>query len=265
MTAIQQLYPVYQEHLLVFLLVLTRVSGLVIAAPLLSSRSAPLRVRAFLAIALAMIIAPLQWGTLSDVPRSLVGMVVLLAAEFVVGLSVGLAMTILLSGVQVTGQLVSQISGLQLADVFDPTFETNVPVFSQLLDLIALAVFVSFGGQRQVLGALLDSFQWSPAGRSFPSEQLFQVAIDLVTQSFVIGIRIAAPVMVALLLAILILALISRTLPQLNVLGLGFSLNSMVTMATLAATLGTLGWIFQEYVDAAFDSLRSALVASPPT
>lgn len=262
MAVIQQLY---QNQLLVFVVVLTRISGLVISAPLLSSRSAPLRVRALLAIALALLVTPMQWGISIDAPGNLLGLTVILSRELVIGVAVGLAITILFSGIQLTGQLVSQMSGLQLADIFDPTFETNVPIFSQLLDLIALAVFMSFGGQRRVMEALLDSFQWSPPGRSFPTRQLLEVAVDLVTQSFVIGIRIAAPVMVALLLAILILALISRTLPQLNVLALGFSVNSMVTMATLAATLGTLGWIFQEYIDGTLESLRSAFAASPPT
>ena len=80
------------------------------------------------------------------------------------GLALGLAVMILLSGMQLAGQVISQMSGMSLADVANPTFDTSVPIFSQILEMLALAIFFLVGGHRQVIDALLGSFAWMPPG-----------------------------------------------------------------------------------------------------
>ena len=255
------LLALYQHQLLVFLLVLTRVSGVVMTAPLLSGQTAPMRLRAFLAIGLSALVTPLAAGEVffESEPHSLIDLTILAAGELVVGLSLGLGVTILFAGLQVTGQIAGQMSGMQLADIFDPGFDTSVPLFSKLLDLVTLAVFLAIGGHRQVLGALLDTFAWMPPGEARFSEGLLSLLTDLTTQSFVLGLRAAAPVMVALLLAILVLGLISRTLPQLNVMAVGFNFNSLVMLATLLMSLGAIAWVFQEQATLALETIRAAL------
>ncbi len=79
-----------------------------------------------------------------------------------IGLVLGLGIKILLAGIQLAGQIISQLSGLALADVFQPNLGTTVPVFSQLLLYVTLAVFVVLGGHRMVMAALLDTFAVLP-------------------------------------------------------------------------------------------------------
>src|SRR5262249_17382331 len=82
---------------------------------------------------------------------------------------------------------------------------------------------------------------------------------NLLTQSFVLGIRAAAPAMVALLLSTLVLGFISRTLPQLHILAFGFSLSALVTFCTLAVSLGTMAWIFQQQIGPAVEIVLDGL------
>jgi len=171
---------------------------------------------------------------------------VLLAREAIVGLALGLAVLILLSGMQLAGQIISQISGLSLADVVNPTFDTSVPIFSHLLELLALAIFFLVGGHREVLSSLLRSFDAMPPGQGRLPDNLVQALSQITSQSFEVGIRASAPVMVALVIATLIVALISRTLPQLNAVAVGLNFNSLIVLGVMAFCLGSAAWVFQE-------------------
>jgi flagellar biosynthetic protein FliR len=250
----------YFQQIYLFVLVLTRISGLVMTAPIFGSVVIPLRVRAFLAVALAAMITPMQAVHELPLPQNLMGLLVLLGREAALGLALGLAVMILFSGLQLAGQLIGQISGMSLAEVVDPSFGISVPVFAQLLDVIAMSIFLLIGGHRHVLRALLDTFrQRPPGGDDWPGGIV--EALSIITgESFVVGLRAGAPVMVALLLAVLILGLISRTLPQLNVLAVGFSVNAVVLLMTLAFALGTLSWVVQQRADWAIDSVHQALI-----
>ena len=105
-----------------------------------------------LALALAVLITPLQTQPLARPPQTLVDFALLVAGDALVGLTIGVGITILFSGVQVAGQVISQMSGVQIADVYNPGFDANVPVFSQLLFYVSLGVFVIIDGHRRRSG-----------------------------------------------------------------------------------------------------------------
>lgn len=249
------------EKFLLFTLVLTRVSGLTMTAPIYGTKEVPIQVRVLLAVALALLITPTQWDAAVEYPGTTIHYLVFVAGELLVGLCLGLGILILFSGMQLAGQMIGRVGGLMLADVFDPTTETSVPMFSRLLLLVALAVFVCIGGHRMLMAGLLDTFQTIPPGCGAIPHSIARTFVVLLTQSFSLGIRAAVPVVTALLLSTLVMGLISRTLPQLNILMVGFGLNSMLTFATLSLTLGAMAWAFQEQVQPALQILLEALHA----
>ena len=140
-----------------------------------------------------------------------------------------------------------------------PGQQSDVPLFSRLLSLLVLAIFVAIGGHRMVMGGLLDTFQTIPPGRLFAPDSLFTAMVDLVTQSFALGIRAAAPLVTVLLLANLVLGLIGRTLPQLNILVIGFGLNTMLASGALILSLGAAAWLFGDQIGAAVDTVLRGL------
>jgi len=254
------LLELYLDQLLVFVLVLARISGLVMTAPIFGSRSVPVRVRGILAVALAMIVTSLYWEHDIPLPANIIEMTLMLTREGVLGLLLGMSVLILFSGLQLAGQIIGQMSGMSLADVFDPTFEQSVPIFAQLLDTMALSFFIAIGGHRLLVQALLETFRWKPPGVHNLPTGVVAALTDIVHQSFLMGIRAGAPVMVALLMSILVLGLISRTLPQLNVIAVGFSLNSMVMMVTLSLSLGAVAWVLQERTELVIESVTEVLI-----
>lgn len=247
------------DHLITFTLVLVRVSGLVVTAPIFGSAEVPARVRALLAFALAVLIAPIQWNTPSPDVGNLLNMLVLVANELLVGAVLGLGILLLLTGAQIAGQIIGQMSGMQLADVFSPGFDSSMPIFSHLLYQLALVVFVLLGGHRMLMEAMLDSFTAMPAGTAGFTQSLTETLTTVIAQSFSLGVRAAAPAMAALLLATLVLGLVSRTLPQLNVMALGFGLNSFVTLGVLSVSLGAVAWLFSEQVGPVIEMVTEAV------
>ena len=131
-----------------------------------------------------------------------------------------------------------------------------------------LVIGVSFSTYRAplpwlkygLLEALLDTYQALPTGAGFPPS-LVEAMTTLLAQSFELAVRAAAPAMTALLLATLLLGLVSRTLPQLNAMQIGFGINSFVTLGMLSISMGAVAWLFQEQIDPAFELLLSSLAA----
>jgi flagellar biosynthetic protein FliR len=157
------------------------------------------------------------------------------------------------------GELVGHAGGLTIADALDPAGDENVPHLSRMMVLVATCVFLCIGGHRMVMAGLLDTFQAVPPGSCAAPRAMCDAFTALITQSFSLGIRAAAPAVAALLLATVALGLIGRTLPQLNVMALGFGLNAMLAMAVLGLTLGTAAWAFHAEVESALQLLLDAL------
>ena len=245
------------EKFLLFTLVLTRISGLFVTAPVFGTTEAPAVVRAFLAFTLALLLTPIQSSTSVPDPGNMLHYVLIVAAELMIGLCLGLGLVVFLSGIQMAGELISRIGGLTLSDIFDPASGESIPLFSRLFGLVATAVFLLIGGHRSVLGGLLDSFHTIPPGRTLAMvlgngpllHSLLDTFVSLTAESFHLGIRASIPVVTAVLLATLVLGLIGRTMPQLNVLVIGFGLNAMLTFAVLSLSLGVAVLAFRDQIE----------------
>jgi flagellar biosynthetic protein FliR len=244
---------------MVFTLVLARISGLMLAAPIFSSLGMPRQIKALLAVAMALLVTPVYLNTSLPPVANVVSYGHLMVNEVLVGLLLGVGMNILFSGVQAAGQIASQMSGISLSDVFNPGFDENISVFSQLFYYVTIAVFVAIGGHRMMTEALLDTFAWAPPGHAMLGDTFVTTLTELMTQSFVLGIRAAAPLLIALSLSTLVLGLVSRTLPQLNIIAIGFGFNSLLMLGMTAVSLGAAAWTFQEPAIDALERLQETL------
>ena len=248
-----------RDKFLLFTLVFARTSGLTMTAPIYGTKDVPLMVRGLFAVALALLIMPTQWDVTLQHSGTLIGHLICVGGEVLVGLCLGLAVVILFSGVQLAGQMIGRSGGMALANVFDPGTGAEVSVFSKLLLLVTLAVFVCIGGHRMVMAGLLDTFQTIPPGGGAMSCSVAEALVALMGESFALAIRAAVPVVAALLLSTLALGLISRTLPQLNILTVGFGMNSLLTFAALSLALGSAAWVFQPQIELALQQMLEAL------
>jgi flagellar biosynthetic protein FliR len=246
---------------LLFTFVLARVSGLVMTVPVFTGSEVPMQVRGLLSVAMALVLTPTQWGVHWPAPTGVIDYAILMAGELLIGLVLGLGIVILLSGMQVAGQVIAQMSGMALAEVLAPGSDDQVPLFSGMLNMTALAVFVVIGGHRALIDGLLHTFVTLPIGQGGGGASMAQAALNLLSGSFFLAMRAAAPGMIALLLATLVLGLVGRTLPQLNILVLGFGINSLVVLSTLSVSIGAVAILVSDYFEPALKSLLDAVGA----
>lgn len=262
------MFPIHPPQVLVFLFVLTRVSGLVLMAPLFGFRSTSWHTRGLLALAIALMITPISdWQLLSPLMANPWEVLAALCREAVLGLVLGTAIVLLVSAIQAAGQLIGQMSGMSLAEAVEPSVGSAATGFGKLFELTAIATFLLTGGHRQVLVALLDTFQWMPPGRVGFHAGLLATLQEVTAHSFDLALRACAPVLLALLLSALVIGVLNRLVPQINTLSVGFSMNMIVTMALVALTLGSMAWLFRGHVEntvaAVYEAMQSAPMPSP--
>jgi flagellar biosynthetic protein FliR len=249
------------SYFLLFAMVLARVGGLVATSRFYGASVIPVHIRAVLAVAIAAMILPTQ-SFATSMPMSLVQLAIWGAAEATIGATLGLGVSLLFSGVQLAGQLIAQTSGLSLAEVVNPDLDGDTSLFSQALFMFALAIYVLIGGHRLLMAGLLDSFVALPPGDAGFSRGIVDALSSLASESFALGLCAAAPATIAVLLASLVLGFVSRTLPQVNTLSLGFGLQSICLFLALAASVGVIAWLFADQVEPAIDFLVEAVTST---
>jgi flagellar biosynthetic protein FliR len=210
----------FASGIVVFVLVLSRVGAMLSVAPLWGSRAVPVRIRAMLAVMLALLVCPMHHVSLSQ--TDFLPLALEIGKESALGLAMGATLTILFSSLQIAGQLIAQTSGLSLAESYDPSQDETVPVFSQLLDQLGLTVFVLLGGHRQALHALLDSFTSMPPGKAELPPDLVMAMTEVLSNSCALGLRV------------------------LNMMNMGLGVNAILAVLVLALTIGSLPWLFDQ-------------------
>lgn len=248
------LVTLLSQPLWVFLAVLARVSPPLMLAPPTRSAAVPMRVRAGIALGLSALIAPLAYNNASPIPQDLINIVLGMMGEVILGLMLGSVILLAMTSLQISGQMIGNLAGMDLATSADPNSDEEMPVIANLLGWLATAIFVILGGHRQLLDCCMESFASYPAGIvQFQASWLDELD-TIIRHTFLIGIRAAAPLAVALLLSNLVTALLARTLPQLNVLAVGFNINAMALLTLLFLAVGGIAWIFQVELSVWIDS-----------
>jgi flagellar biosynthetic protein FliR len=204
----------------VFVLISARLGGLMIAAPLWSMTALPKKVRAAITVLLSILLLPLAPQV--ALPDHFIELPLPVAMELVVGLAIGLTAAVLVQGVALAGEVISLQMGLSLGPALAPMEDTSVSGVGQLATFLTLFIYISLNGHLILFRGLADSLQTLPPGMSFGLERGGQTAAMLFGTLFDCAVRAAAPVMVTLLLVNIALAILSRAVPQLNVMMVSF-------------------------------------------
>jgi flagellar biosynthetic protein FliR len=214
---------------------LVRVLALFASAPLLSHRAIPLRVKVALGVAVTAILAPLVPAPpVADVLSG--SGLALLLQNVLVGLVIGFSVRIVFAAFELAGELIGLQMGLSFAGFFNPASGAAQNAVANLMSLLALLCFLAIDGHLMLVHALTESFRVFPltAGAAAPLD--FERVVRLATDMFVIALTIALPFVAVLLLINIVLGVLARIAPQLNVFAVGFPLT-LFTGLTLLYTL----------------------------
>ena len=205
-----------------FLLTLFRVSVVLFLLPFFGSSSVPNMIKGALALVLAMTLWPQLSFPGEMMPAHPLGLIVMFIGELSLGLILGLIVQFLFAAVQFGGQIIGFQMGFGMVNVVDPITGVSNAATGHFLYMCTMLTFLVLNGHLELLKAMGTSFKYIPPGGVLITPDLVSHIVKYSTIMFTLGVRIAAPIMAALFLIDLALALISRAAPQMHVLVLGF-------------------------------------------
>ncbi len=231
-------------HVPAFMLVLFRLSGIFFFAPALASSVIPVRVKVLLALVLTFCIYPIIPPQL-PLELSLMTLSAAIGSELLIGLIIGYGASLPLVALQMGGLLMGQQLGLGLARVYNPEFNEETEIIGQFLFLTALTIFLLLDGHHAMLAALIGSFQTVPLGGYVPDGNILLLITGLLTSMLELAIRVAAPLLTLVFLESVAMGFIARTVPQINILSLGFPLRIMAGLLLTIAIVAGMSDAFQ--------------------
>jgi flagellar biosynthetic protein FliR len=229
-----------------FGLVLVRPGMLVMAAPALGGTFAPTPVKVATTVLLALVLAPTVAvpAAGSDVSLTLV-----IAREVVIGLSLGLAVRAITAAAELGGHLSGYQIGFSYAATIDPVSGVRNSVITSLYGLLAMLAFLAVNGHHQILRALVASYDGLPIGGGHVDQSILAGVRQILGLIFSVGVRLAAPLVLVLLIVELAVGLVSRSAPSLNFMVVGYPVRVVVGLIVLAAMVGVIPHVIATVID----------------
>lgn len=208
-----------------FILCLLRIAAVVGSMPVLSGAQAPRKVKAGLSLFLAILLFPQVQVNISLEEASALHLVMIGVSEIMLGLLLGFVGQLLFIAAQFGGTVIGYQMGFAAANILDPQSNQQTQLLSQFQSVVAMLVFLAVDGHHIFFRAMARSFDILPPGTVRQAEQAVPYILELVSQMFVLGLQLSAPILVVLLLSDFILGIMSRVFPQLNAFMLKFPIN----------------------------------------
>lgn len=248
----------FLPHLPGWLLVLFRLGGIFVFAPVLASKAIPTQVKVFWVLGLSFciyptLIAPGSPTAASIAPAfgpgfSLLQLPIAVAAEIFIGVLIGYGASLPLIAMQTAGHMVDQQMGLGLGELYNPDMEEQTGAFGSLYYMTAFTLFVALDGHRIMLATLLNTFEHVPLTSFNAYAPATQMVVGLLNAMFEVAMRISGPLLALVFLETLAMGFLSKTVPQLNILNVGFPTRILVGVGLLIASFAVEAQVFVDHM-----------------
>lgn len=250
--------------ILSLILTLMRVSVVLFMLPVFNSDKIPMAVKAAATMVITLAIWPHVSLPGTQLPAHPFDMGLLFLGEIILGLVLGTCINFMFMGIQAGGELLGFQMGFSMISIADPLTGNQTGAVAFFLWMVSLLAFLSLDGHLYMLQGFAMSFKLIPAGGLVLGEVLLRQVFDLAAGLFVVALKIAAPVMVALFLVELTMALVSRTAPQVNIMELGFPLKIGVGFFFVGLLLVIMAAQVEQFIAGLDDLFGNVLRAGSP-
>ncbi|MDD3014795.1 MAG: flagellar biosynthetic protein FliR [Candidatus Gastranaerophilales bacterium] len=229
------------QSIIVFLLVVSRIIGMIITAPLFSTFPIPMMVKGSFAALVGFIMYPsiLQVSQF-QIPTDIISMSILIFKELIVGTLIGFSANLIFIGIQIGGQLLSMQMGLAVANALDPVTKQNVPIVGQFYLFTASTIFIFLNGHQWLFSSVYSSYHSIPIGLNFEfTAEIVQKLLYFTGQLFSIAFSIIMPIFGLLFIIDIALAFISKMMPQMNIFMVGLPLKIYLGLILMSLFITT--------------------------
>ncbi len=207
------------KNLILFIVIFTRLSGMMATAPLISAYPIPMQIKVWFMAAIAFIMFPIVLAkTGFQLPTNIPELTLILLKEFIIGYTIGFIANVVFIGVEISANLISMQMGLTAAQAMNPMTGDTAPILTQAYTLLASMIFISLNGYKWLFSAIYKTFQIMPPGYEFFVNGTFTHNVILLTsQMFIIGLGIALPIFSVLVITDVLLGFTAKMMPKMNI------------------------------------------------
>ena len=243
----------------IYSIIFIRVSGIILMIPFFGSENVPRLVRIGLSLVITLVLVPTLEISGVVLPDNLVGYVVMLAKELLVGFLLGYISMLIFHGIQFAGALVGFQMGLRIGNIIDPMSEEQISVIGTMQNLLAVLIYLSMFWDHFLFKALAASFRVIPIAGVQLEDRLAVELIRMSGEVFIIALKLGAPILAALFLADVALGFIARTAPQINIFIIGFPVKVAMGILLLGISLPFFVYVFSKLVAGMENNILIAL------
>jgi flagellar biosynthesis protein FliR len=243
------------QNVVGFLLLFFRFAALFIAVPIFSHQSIPIPVKAAMAFFFSVVFYPSMPPL--DFTINLVNLIIAILGEFLFGLIVGIIIQLAFNVITFAGGQISFIMGFSMASAIDPQTGVSMPIIDQFLSLMALMILFTLNLHHWMILYIGLSLSKIPLGGFLMSKDIMTYIIHASSNMFLVGFMIAFPVIALSWLSDIIFGMIMKTMPQFNLLVIGFPIKIGLSLLVLFVILGAMMYAVQEQVENAFNFLQT--------
>ncbi|SCY13701.1 flagellar biosynthetic protein FliR [Alkaliphilus peptidifermentans] len=251
-----ELMDFISSNFILFVLITVRVSGIFVAAPIFARGNIPMLLKIGLSATISFILLPILMDHYTIEIDGILSLSVYTITEFMIGLIIGFIAFVFFSVLYLAGTIIDTQMGFGMVNVFDPQTNTQIPVMGNFYNNLLSLLFIIVNGHHLLIRALVHSYNILPVGVTF---NVNIYAIDLATaimsEVFMLAFKFSAPVLLTIFLGNVVLGILARTMPQMNVFIVGLPLKIVIGMLTVIITLQ----YFIPFSDRLFDRMITAI------
>lgn len=241
------------REVVLFMLVLSRVAGIFAAMPVFGGQTLQVRIKAVVVIMITLVCFPaLAITPPSEFPTDAFSLALLALSELMVGITLAYITQIIFSAVEFSGQIIGMQMGFTISQILDPTRGGQTQVMSVVQALLATLLFLSLNIHHLFIRTIVDSFSIIPIGGWHLNGEIVSFLVKRTADIFILGVRLAAPVMVALLLTSVAMGIMARAFPQMNIFMISMPLNIGIGLIVLGMTIA----VFFHVLEVSFGHLK---------
>lgn len=222
------------SHYQLFLLVMVRTSGIFIFSPFFSAQNIPNIMKIGLSFSISLLIT-LTLPVAPDFSNEI--LVLLIVKELMVGIIIGFISYAFFSAFYVMGQIIDMKIGFGMANVIDPQNRIQVPLMGNFYYILSFLLLMSFNGHHLIISALVDSYKFLPIGGFKYTGDTMNLLVNSLSRAFEIGFKLSTPVVAIIFLTDVVLGIISKTIPQMNVFVVGMPLKVLIGLLIIIISM----------------------------
>jgi flagellar biosynthetic protein FliR len=242
-----------ESNVVAFMLLFFRFAALFIAVPIFSHKNIPVKIK----VAMAFVFTIVFYSSMPELTMqvTLPNIFLAILSEFLFGLVIGLILLLAFNVITFAGGQISFMMGFSMASAIDPQSGISMPIISQFLSLIALMVLLELDMHHWILVYIDKSISEIPLGGFLMTQDIYNYMIHATSNMFLVGFMIAFPIIALVLLSDVIFGMLMKTMPQFNLLVIGFPIKIMLSLGVIIATLTATMLIVKMQMIDAFNAL----------